>query len=469
MGSKQRKRQQARKAAEADEVRNKNRATVGFTGDDEPPSSQPTTSRFSANASLQHGPTIPFQPTLSSQSTPPPLPATTSQQNCQSPPADAQVTPQNAGAITSLQHNGSSLPSRPAASTHQSPNSSDLIQPSTAPCPFTSLLSSAKPPEGKEGSEILIRTNHFSANLHGVRFIYRYDVEVVAVCKVSRGDGTTTIPSNTPRKTRRLLLQLLRLSEFEKAATDYAQHLVSLTEVTGSKSLSRDFIVDLLDEGQTHREPGATTHNWKVTLTPTDENYRLDVQTLVGFLNGSTRCQQHAEIVNSLNLMVSRRPLQGTTATLVGKDSLFLKTPHRTVNLRQGLEAKPGYSRSVRALLGGPFLQINSSASAFYRSIPLNRLIEEWNDLSPGDPQDRSLQALEKFIRGLQVRTKYGTPRTYSVWGLSRATVPAARPSAENVRFLQSNDRAHPRQISVREHFRESKYCSFFAVDSLGS
>jgi N-terminal domain of argonaute/Argonaute linker 1 domain len=356
-------------------------------------------------------------------------------------------------------------PSQAVASSRKSTNeaSTNAVvdkQATEAQHEFATLLDKPKTDPGKDGLLIAVQTNHFSTNLRKIKSIYRYDVKVAPVQPIQRRAGGTETTADTTvgsRKIRRLLYLLLAEPTsrpfFDKAATDYAQYLVSLTPIMTAKRPGGKFKVHLLEEGQTQTQPSDRGRDFYVMITPTGDDHQLDVQKLLSFVQGGARCAQEAEIVNSLNLIVTRRPLQENSATLVGKDRHFCIDPQSDQRIGNGLRAKKGSSRSVRMFTDGVFLQINTSTAAFYQHGNLYQLLR-----ATGQYHDQNLRVLEKFITGLRVRTTYGKRRMYSIWGFSTASAPG-RPTPDNVRFDQYNDQGRlvAQNISVRAYFQNRR------------
>ena len=317
------------------------------------------------------------------------------------------------------------------------------------------------------------------ASLQRLGVIYRYDIKITPAHTVQQRNGASVVtanPRNNPRKTRRLLALLLSQAPFVQAATDYVQRIVSLKPLTPRNDIAKSFVVDLLNEGETQRRPGDPPRNWDITVSPTAQGPILDVRGLLQFLESTAVCEDMAEILLSLNLIVSRRPLQSNSATLVGKDRLFANNAQNIHNLGQGLGAKIGFGRSVRALTDGAFLQINTSAAAFYCSGRMIELLDKWTNLggiafnapAKRNHQDQHLRDLERFITGLRVRTTYGVARTSSVWGFAKATNPAGRPTADNVHFDQYDDQGQlvHQHISVRKYLWDGSSLDFASLYS---
>lgn len=340
------------------------------------------------------------------------------------------------------------------------------------------ILQDDKPTPGTSGEACMVKTNHFKTDVQ-MKKIFKYVVSVTPQYTVKRtikGEERSHEPTLTPRKRRRVLYLLMQLPEFRSAATDYKEAMVSIVDLACGEE-SKQWTIDLLDEGVDQRPTGQASKPCDVVLTKlapsrpsemSDKSTALDIANLNRYLAGDTgACDEFEEIMRALNLLASSIPSQQRDLTRVGATGTRFfpqATDNKTVkNLGGGLEARTGFSRSMRALEGGVFFQVNTAASAFYRPLRLSELLDEWAGPGPFNSeikqqkQDNNDWELSQFVRGLRVRRTYGNREVCSVWDFSEATDKRNRPTPEQVEFSVIQEDGSRKIMTVAQYFKESE------------
>lgn len=126
----------------------------------------------------------------------------------------------------------------------------------------------------------------------------------------------------------------------------------------------------------------------------------VDVQSLQNYV-ASTAQHKHwntNDVVNALNIVISKY-FDGNVIKL-GSNKFFVE--HGYKNLGSSLYAIRGYFYTIKPGLGRILLNVNSATSAFFRPIPLSRLLT--------DPDFE--QELPGILHGLRVRIGYNRGTT---------------------------------------------------------
>jgi eukaryotic translation initiation factor 2C len=286
---------------------------------------------------------------------------------------------------------------------------------------FPSRLELPRPPPISSGQPVQILTNHFDASTGTIAEIRKYTASFTPNYTVKRrganGQERDVQPEITKSRRHQILTLLLSQGPFHAAATDYYDLIVSATAID-----QQSFVVDLPDNRQNVQTQQIIQRTWTVTLdlisTLSCDSLRI-YQEQGNFDN----C---AEVINALNLMVSRVPAQSNTISRHGRtaDRFFSFTANKQ-NLGGGLEAAFGFRRSVRPLQGGLMLQLSNSAAAFYREIRVDRLINEFIGVGPNNNSfaQKLLNGhatLQRFLRTVKVQKSYGGREIHSIWEIPK-------------------------------------------------
>lgn len=253
---------------------------------------------------------------------------------------------------------------------------------------------------------------------------------------------------NARMKRRVIFMLLTQLRTFELAAlratrnpphkpTAMASNYID-TVITAEKliapEVAAEFHLSYYDED--HTGPAEHPRTYFITLSqPT----LVDIGGLQAYLTGQiplsattfTDLQTtRTEVINALNIVFSTFANQQSTrwslplseyvhtrslepiVSAVGSQKFFAEykvplvmkpdEPPWTVPGEDHLVALPGFFRSTRAPYNSPFLlNVNTTTSAFYKWILLSDLVQAKFD------DNRPWRDVEKFVRGLRVRTTY--------------------------------------------------------------
>jgi len=209
----------------------------------------------------------------------------------------------------------------------------------------------ARPDYGKNGKEILLRTNYFPVE-YGKATIYDYDVSVE--------------PETGIKRIMKRLLQLLMQSpEFApyaaSASHDNMKRLVSLKEipVTGAAQVF-SVGVTYFDEGDDG--PTEKSKNYRISLKLTTKH---DTADMTKHLAGKDAALDPQPMLSAFNIILAKYPSQH--GIMVGRNKWFFPTPNSASSLGGGLEAFRGFYSSVRPSFQQLMVNVNVATTAFYR------------------------------------------------------------------------------------------------------
>lgn len=331
------------------------------------------------------------------------------------------------------------------------------------------------------GTSVEILTNYFSLGFTKLKALHMYSIKVTENRSASEENDTRKEPAKagdipgTAAKTntisgrmqRRILWLLFeqQRSAMNKAATDYRQSLVS-TATLPDHPASKPYNVDYYGESETQPRQGPHARSFTVVL---DYIKSLPMENLRKFLQNPNdpdlpKDLKPEEFVTAFNMMISQIPNQDPNFQHVGSMSFFNLHDSFTehVKLGNGLNARLGFTRSVRASHGQLSINVNSTGSAFYDVVRLDWLIDAWCESIEGQSENRIM--LEKFIKGLRVETTYdirNSKRVHTVFGL--APWISDRPTANKVTFSEDEKDAagkktgKRRKWTVQGYFDQSK------------
>ena len=313
---------------------------------------------------------------------------------------------------------------------------------------------------GKDGTTFRILTNHFPIQIPSLQDVYQYNLEIT---DQTPGRTFGTRPTN-PRLKRRILWLLLNKSDFKKVATNYADTLVStepLDDHRGAKGVQVHY--------WQHFEPQPATPPPTSYLVQFSHRSTYDMRDFWAWARLTNTTQPFPDkeaALNLLNILISRRALQGPAAVETKNSRVFLTNLPATqkTDLGGGLEAYSGFFRSARC--GQKLvLNINNATSAFYKELFLDDLFNEWSILNRskftrGDVPGWELRRRHfgGFIKGVRVIVHYRKVPWHMERQVSRriktvigvcSGIKNREPTEENVMFNLDNGG----QRSVQEHF----------------
>ncbi|KAF8603355.1 argonaute-like protein [Ceratobasidium sp. AG-I] len=220
----------------------------------------------------------------------------------------------------------------------------------------------ARPDFGKNGKEILLRTNYFPVE-YGKATIYDYEVSVE--------------PETGIKRIMKRLLQLFMTStEFApyaaSASHDNMKRLVSVMEipVTGAAQVF-SVGVTFFDEGDDG--PTEKSKNYRISLKLTTTH---DTTKMTKHLAGKDADLDPQPMLSAFNIILAKYPSQH--GIMVGRNKWFFPTPSSGAPLGGGLEAFRGFYSSVRPSFQQLMVNVNVATTAFYRPGNLAELFFEF-------------------------------------------------------------------------------------------
>lgn len=312
----------------------------------------------------------------------------------------------------------------------------------------------ARPDYGKNGKEILLRTNYFPVE-YGKATIYDYDVSVE--------------PETGIKRIMKRLLQLLMQSpEFApyaaSASHDNMKRLVSLKEipVTGAAQVFSVGVTffDEGDDGPTERSKNyrislklTTTHDTAVMtkcVSSVQNNARVLLMLLCRHLAGKDGNFDPQPMLSAFNIILAKYPSQH--GIMVGRNKWFFPTPSSASPLGGGLEAFRGFYSSVRPSFQQLMVNVNVATTAFYHPGRLDNLFFEF-----GPAGGHKLSA---FIRHLRIEMNHTGRRM-------RKTIKGVRLQTNASTYMFKCDEYNGENISVESYFKRSTFLLLYSVLAL--
>jgi len=318
---------------------------------------------------------------------------------------------------------------------------------------------------GTKGKSIVLRANYFAMTTayeakQPETPLYRYEVNV-----------RQEISKPKKRRLFELLMQHPLLKDVH-SATDFASILVT-TEKLDEGKLNNDWQkVTLLSENssQPAQQQGQAPdfvrkardrNTFEVAIRyQSSFNLREMIEYLRSQSSGATY-QGSADVIQILNIVLTKPPNEAASVKNVGQNKFYPFGTHEGMegyNLNGGLEALRGYFSSVRPSVGRLLLNLNVTAGAFFKPMPLLLFL--------GGFCGQQAQ-LEAFIRMLKVEASYVKDgqkqpfmkKTKSIIGFAKPAkaVKVKRfGNAHEVKF-KINDPSKPKapqEITVAEYFK---------------
>lgn len=276
----------------------------------------------------------------------------------------------------------------------------------------------ARPDYGKNGKEVLLRTNYFPVE-YGKATIYDYEVSVEPVTGIKR-------------IMKRLLQLFMTSPEFAPYAAssshDNMKRLVSLKEipVTGAAQVFSVGIT-FFDEGDDG--PSEKSKNYRISLKlvakhdPSNMTKYVSSLTrhvfiqflivLYRFLAGKDASFDPQPMLSAFNIILAKYPSQH--GVMVGRNKWFFPTPGSASPLGTGLEAFRGFYSSVRPSFQQLMVNVNVATTAFYRPQNLAALFFEFGQAGAHKiptfihhlriEMNHTGRKMRKTIKGVKLRT----------------------------------------------------------------
>ncbi|KAK1371926.1 Argonaute 1 [Heracleum sosnowskyi] len=307
-------------------------------------------------------------------------------------------------------------------------SSTEAVQP--IPVSSKSLRFPLRPGRGSIGSRVIVKANHFFAELPD-KDLHQYDVSISPEVS-SRGVNRAVMEQ---------LVKLYRETHLGKRLPAYDGRK-SLYTAGPLPFISKEFKIVLTDEddgsGGARRE-----REFKVVIKLAS---RADLHHLEMFLTGR-QADAPQEALQVLDIVL--RELPTARFSPVGR-SFYSPDLGRRQPLGEGLESWRGFYQSIRPTQMGLSLNIDMSSTAFIEPLPVIDFVSQLlnRDLSSRPLSDADRVKIKKALRGVKVEVLHrGTMRRkYRICGLtSQATRELTFPVDERGTMK-----------SVVEYFRET-------------
>ncbi|CAN6308884.1 unnamed protein product [Urochloa humidicola] len=290
----------------------------------------------------------------------------------------------------------------PAAAAAAAVAASDTEDVDLAPVSKKGLAHPARPGLGTVGKKVMIRANHFLVDVADNN-LFHYDVAIN--------------PESKSRQTNREVLnELIKLHG--KTALGG-----KLPAYDGRKSLytagplpfeSEEFVVTLIDPEKKDKE--RAEREYKITIRIAG---RTDLYHLHQFLRGRQR-DMPQETIQVLDVVLRESPSWNYVTV---SRSFFSTTFGHRGDIGEGLECWRGYYQSLRPTQMGLSLNIDISATSFFKPVTVIKFVEEF--LSIRDTSrplsDRDRVKIKKALRGVRIETSHQQDqiRRYKITGIT--------------------------------------------------
>ncbi|KAJ3670135.1 hypothetical protein LUZ60_010459 [Juncus effusus] len=284
-----------------------------------------------------------------------------------------------------------------------------------------------RPGFGTVGNRCRVKANHFLVQV-AENNLYHYDVAINPEAK-SRGTN------------RAIMAELL-------GAHKEAFFGGKLPAYDGRKSIytagalpfeSKDFVVKL---GDKEKKNPKDDREYKVTIRLAG---RADLRSLQSFLRGKMK-DLPQEAIQALDVVLRESP--SLNYTIVSR-SFFSPQLGRPSDIGDGMECWKGYYQSIRPVQMGLSLNIDISATAFYKPIPVMEFVMEFLNLRDAirPLSDKDRIKLKKCLRGIRVEATHRPEKVqrYKITGISQVPM--------NQLMFPVDEEG--KRISVVEYFRQ--------------
>ncbi|KAM0924599.1 hypothetical protein ACQ4PT_004579 [Festuca glaucescens] len=289
-----------------------------------------------------------------------------------------------------------------AASQSGQPASEKAPEVDLAPVSKKGLAHPARPGAGTAGKKVMIRANHFLVNVADNN-LFHYDVSIN--------------PESKSRQTNReVLSELIKIHGKTSLGG-------KLPAYDGRKSLytagslpfeSEEFTVTLVDPEKKDKE--RAEREYKITIRIAG---RTDLYHLQQFLCGRQR-DMPQETIQVLDVVLRESPSWNYVTV---SRSFFSTTFGHRGDIGEGLECWRGYYQSLRPTQMGLSLNIDISATSFFKPVTVIQFVQEFLNLRDVSRplNDRDRVKIKKALRGVRVETNHQTDqiRRYKITGLT--------------------------------------------------
>ena len=312
-----------------------------------------------------------------------------------------------------------------------------------------------RPGYGTLGNKVILRTNYFHLLAKKDQKIHLYSVHIE--------------PEGLNKRKKRRLFELLLASKTMTSlqpgvASDYGSNLITTKELDLGPEKKRVAPMPYSETEDDRTQTASTNkvYNIKIEFTRT-----MALSELLQYLSSDqidASCPNKAELLQALNIAMCKTANAARGVTAVSGNKFFPSdTPAPGIDLTTlsgGLVALRGYYMSVRTATLRVLLNVNVCTMAFYKSGSLVDLVQEYKGGANISPP--FLRDLNRFIKGLRVRTSYlkdSNNRPYTrlrvIFGLCMKPLGA---SADQATFkLKDANTQKETNSSVKSFFQQRK------------
>ncbi|XP_044390993.1 protein argonaute MEL1 isoform X2 [Triticum aestivum] len=271
-----------------------------------------------------------------------------------------------------------------------------------APVSKKGLAHPARPGAGTVGKKVMIRANHFLVNVADNN-LFHYDVSI-------------NPESKSRAVNREVLSELIKLHGKTSLGG-------KLPAYDGRKSLytagslpfeSEEFSVTLVDPEKKDKEKAE--REYKITIRIAG---RTDLYHLQQFLKGRQR-DMPQETIQVLDVVLRESPSWNYVTV---SRSFFSTTFGHRGDIGEGLECWRGYYQSLRPTQMGLSLNIDISATSFFKPVTVVQFVLEFLNLRDTSRPltDRDRVKIKKALRGVRVETNHQEDqiRRYKITGIT--------------------------------------------------
>ncbi|KAM0874639.1 hypothetical protein ACQ4PT_037324 [Festuca glaucescens] len=282
----------------------------------------------------------------------------------------------------------------------------------------------ARPGFGTVGKRCRVRANHFLVQVAD-KNIYHYDVRVAIYPETRSRDQNRSIINELVRLHRQYLDGRLPVYDGRK----------SIYTAGALPFQNKEFVIKLVNANRGNQRE----EEYRVTIKHASN---LDLYNLQQFLAGRHR-ELPQDIIQALDIALRECP---TTKYVSISRSFFSQSFGHGGPIGNGVECWRGYYQSLRPTQMGLSLNIDISATSFYKAQPVMAFAVEY--LNPRDTSrlsDQDRLKLKKALRGVRVVATHRTDKTirYKITGITSAPL-------KDLTFDQDGTR-----VSVVEYFKK--------------
>ncbi|KAJ3040163.1 hypothetical protein HDV00_011383 [Rhizophlyctis rosea] len=272
----------------------------------------------------------------------------------------------------------------------------------------------ARPGHGTAGRKIRLLSNHFKLKCPD-RNVHHYEVEIEPAASSALNRTLFEVWVRQPRPAASA--DIINLVVYDGQKSIYSPEPLPESEI------KMGHVLEVVEEGERHSQ------QYTLRLHPLPQ---ISMSRLHAFMNRQSTEYPH-DALQVLEVLLRHRP--SSLFVTIGKTSSSFFSKADQAIISGGLSVYRGWYQSVRVTGREVLLNLDTSATSFYRSGPLIDVISEFfgarriTDI-PKLQFLQSLHHLSRFLRGLKVDTTY-TPangRTkYRIEGISDKSADTAR------------------------------------------